>query len=364
MGGLGGGAPSDRGGRVVGNERAGCTPDASGGGVDVPLRAVGHSRRWRGFPRQQKFLLGDRLQAPPLDVLERLVEATCTPSWVLLVYPSTIDEYGEALEALGRRARAAGDGPAAGGPERGPGPGSWVVTTEEQRRRWDLPDLAASGRVRVEEEGQAFGLLRDEATRPEPPPPRAVGSAGSALDAVRELVAPGARLDQALEALADAGLPQPFAETLGRELRQALAPRAKAVEKALDWAGKVLALPWGKREPQRFDRAQVAQVLDRTHGGLARIKTRLVELLAASPQACGLLTLGRPAPGPGGEDRRAAGAARAPAAAADAGARCLPGRRAGDRQAVAGRGRRRGARPQARARAAGRGRRRTPGPRA
>ena len=30
------------------------------------------------FPRRQKFLLGDRLQATALDVLERLVEATCT----------------------------------------------------------------------------------------------------------------------------------------------------------------------------------------------------------------------------------------------------------------------------------------------
>ena len=30
------------------------------------------------FPRSQKFLLGDRLQATALDVLERLVEATYT----------------------------------------------------------------------------------------------------------------------------------------------------------------------------------------------------------------------------------------------------------------------------------------------
>ena len=32
------------------------------------------------FPRRQKFLLGDRLQATALDVLERLVEATYTRS--------------------------------------------------------------------------------------------------------------------------------------------------------------------------------------------------------------------------------------------------------------------------------------------
>ena len=30
------------------------------------------------FPRRQRFLLGDRLQATALDVLERLVEATYT----------------------------------------------------------------------------------------------------------------------------------------------------------------------------------------------------------------------------------------------------------------------------------------------
>ena len=30
------------------------------------------------FPRRQKFLLGDRMQSTALDVLESLVEATCT----------------------------------------------------------------------------------------------------------------------------------------------------------------------------------------------------------------------------------------------------------------------------------------------
>ena len=30
------------------------------------------------FPRRQKFLLGDRIQATALDVLERLIEATYT----------------------------------------------------------------------------------------------------------------------------------------------------------------------------------------------------------------------------------------------------------------------------------------------
>ena len=30
------------------------------------------------FPRSRKFLLGDRIQTTALDVLERLIEATCT----------------------------------------------------------------------------------------------------------------------------------------------------------------------------------------------------------------------------------------------------------------------------------------------
>ena len=32
------------------------------------------------FPRSQRFLLGDRLQATALDVLERLIEATYAPA--------------------------------------------------------------------------------------------------------------------------------------------------------------------------------------------------------------------------------------------------------------------------------------------
>ena len=35
-------------------------------------------RTVEGFPRQQRFLLGDRLQATALDVLQRLAEPTCT----------------------------------------------------------------------------------------------------------------------------------------------------------------------------------------------------------------------------------------------------------------------------------------------
>ena len=53
----------------------------------------------------------------------------------------------------------------------------------------------------------------------------------------------------------------------------------------------VLALPWRTREPERFDPAHVAQALDRTHGGLERVKTRLLQVLAACPQTRGPLTV-------------------------------------------------------------------------
>ena len=64
---------------------------------------------------------------------------------------------------------------------------------------------------------------------------------------------------------------------LGR-VRQALASEAAAVEKALDRTSMVLALPWRTREPERFDPAHVAQALDRTHGGLDRVKPRLLQV--------------------------------------------------------------------------------------
>ena len=64
-----------------------------------------------------------------------------------------------------------------------------------------------------------------------------------------------------------------------------------AVDEALDRAEMVLALPWRTREPERFDPAHVAQALDRTHGGLERVKTRLLQVLAACPQTRGPLTV-------------------------------------------------------------------------
>ena len=224
---------------------------------------------------------------------------------VLLVHPATIDEYTQALDALGR---AAGDGgPGVGQAAGGPARSCCVVTTAEQRARWDLPDLAASGRARVVDPAQAFGLLLDGAGWPEAaheppagpaaeaaPPRRDGGSGGPALDAVRALVTPGARLDRVLATLDAAGLPGPVRETLWRNVRQALASEAEAVDEPLDSAETVLSLPWRTREPQRFDPAHLKQALDRTHGGLEPVKPRLLEVLAACPQTRGLLTVETP----------------------------------------------------------------------
>ena len=151
------------------------------------------------------------------------------------------------------------------------------------------------------DEARALGLLHGRAAWPEaanstveiasPSPPG--GSGGSALEAVRALVSPGARLDQVLGALEAAELPRPVCGTLRRKVR-ALASEAAEVEEALDRAEMVLALPWRTRTPERFDAAQVAQALDRSHGALERVKTRLVQVLAACPPTRGPLTVERP----------------------------------------------------------------------
>ena len=227
---------------------------------------------------------------------------------VLLVYPSTIDEYWEAIDALERPATPTVDGGSeARRSERRPGPGPChVVTTAEQRDRWGLPDLGASRRARVVDEGQAFELLREGATRAEAagdPLPGAVaeaptrhrdgGTGGSALAAVRALVTPGARIDQVLGTLEAAGLPHPVRKKLQRVLRQTLESEAHAVEDVLDRAEMVLSLPWRSREPERFDRAQLQQALDHSHAGLETVKARILDALSACPQTRGPLTVER-----------------------------------------------------------------------
>ena len=258
---------------------------------------------------------------------------------VLLVYPATIDEYTQALDALGRAAGAAGDGgPGVGQAAGGPARSCCVVTTAEQRARWDLPDLAASGRARVVDSAQAFGLLLDGAGRPEAahrppagpaadaaPPRRDGGSGGPALGAVRALVTPGARLDQVLATLDAAGLPGPVRQTLRRNVRQALASEAQAVDEALDRAETVLALPWRTCEPQRFDPEHLKQALDRTHGGLEPVKTRILQVLAACPQTRGLLTVEGPRRGRGAETDACALAVRPGPPEAPGSVLCLAG---------------------------------------
>ena len=213
---------------------------------------------------------------------------------VLLVYPATRDEHCRVLDTVGCPGGSQGRSRPAGG--------AYVVTTAAQRERWGLADLAASGRVRVVDEAQALGLLCDGAAglgaveaplagaAAEVPPPAGGRSVASALESVRALAAPGARLEQVLEALEAAELPRPASETLRRSVR-ALGSDAAAVDEALDRTEMVLALPWRTREPERFDPAYVARALDRTHGGLERVKTRLLQVLAACPQTRGPLTV-------------------------------------------------------------------------
>ena len=217
---------------------------------------------------------------------------------VLLVHPTTLDEYAGALDTLGRA-------------ERRPAAGCGVVTTAEQRARWELPDLAASGRAPLVDSAQAFALLAGPAepeTSCEPSagpateaaPPRSGQDGGPALAAVRALAAPGAQVDQALATLDGAGLPAAVRQTLRRRVREALASRSYAVSEALDRAEKALALPWRTSEPQGFDPLQLQRALDQSHGALARVKTRIRDVLAACPQTRALLTVERPRRGPTG----------------------------------------------------------------
>ncbi len=78
---------------------------------------------------------------------------------LLLVYPSTLSEYGEELEALRCPAATAGSsGPTPGEAGRRPAHAACVVTTAAQRERWDLPDLAASGRAPMVDGGRGRGV--------------------------------------------------------------------------------------------------------------------------------------------------------------------------------------------------------------
>ena len=120
---------------------------------------------------------------------------------VLLVYPSTVEEYRQSLAALGGAppsAEAGGGYPPA---ERKTGHASYLVTTTRQRQLWRLLDLAATAGVAVVDERWAMRLLHDAAAGPDEPPvaflPGGVdrvssaASRASALAAARDLLAPG-----------------------------------------------------------------------------------------------------------------------------------------------------------------------------
>ena len=129
---------------------------------------------------------------------------------VQLVYPSTLDEYRQALDALGGSLPAAGNGDS---PPAGcrPGHGAYVVTTAQQRDLWALPGLTASGGVVPVDEPRALDLLHDAAVEPgraaELFPGRSPevvsgldtgAPGGSWFDAVRGFLSRGARIDQAV----------------------------------------------------------------------------------------------------------------------------------------------------------------------
>ena len=221
---------------------------------------------------------------------------------VQLVYPSTVDEYRQALDVLGRPVdadSAPADGEAAHA--------AYVVTTAEQRDLWDLPDLAVSGRAVPVDEACALDLLHDAAAKPEMAPalfpgrsPEAVAASNAAAptasccDALRDLFSPGERLDQVLGALDRAAVPSAVRDTLSEGLTGSLQPGANVAEGQVKRIRMVFDLPWAKSEPQRFDRDHVMQVLQGTHGALDGVKADILRFLASCPQACGLLTFEGP----------------------------------------------------------------------
>ena len=286
---------------------------------------------------------------------------------VVLVYPSTLDEHRPALETLGRGAR-----PAAGHDDlamkrtgSGPPQGCYVVTTEEQRRRWLL---ARPRRPRPCPRGDrvtgARSARRTGAPGPRrpscPPTPRpwrrrrTPNATRPGLAAVRELVAPGPRVDRVLAALESGVLPRLVCDTLRRALLQSVESGKEALEEALARAAMAVALPWRTLGPVRFDPAHLKQALDRTHGGLDRVRQDPAHRSAGGqPADPRRAHRGGSAPRRGRGDR-IVGARRAPTHGA--GPRRASPAWSGPRgpQDLTGRGRRRGARLRSRARGAGR----------
>ena len=181
---------------------------------------------------------------------------------VQLVYPSTLEEYRQVLEALGSAGPAVVNGEPASAPaESEAAKAAYVVTTAQQRYLWGLPDVAVSGRSVPLDEVRALDLLHDAVVNsdraaelfprrsPEVVPGPDVGaSGGSWFDAVRGFLSPGARVDQAVEALDRAGLPGAVRDALSDQLTDAFRPGAKLAEGQLERVRVLLDLPWAKCE--------------------------------------------------------------------------------------------------------------------
>ncbi len=227
---------------------------------------------------------------------------------VQLVYPSTLEEYRQVLDAVGGTAPAVanGESDSVAAASR-PGNAGYVVTAAQQRHLWGLADLTVSGRAVPVDEIRAFDLLHDAAVHPDratelfPGRSAEVVSAleartpgGSWFDAVRGFLSPGVRVDQAVSALDGAGLPGAVREALSDGLTEAFQPGARLAEEELDRVRVLLDLPWTKCEPQRLDTEHVAQVLRCTHAALDGVQARILQYLGSCPEARDLLTFEGP----------------------------------------------------------------------
>ena len=293
---------------------------------------------------------------------------------VVLVYPSTLDEHRQALETLGRGARpAAGhDGLAMGRTESGPPQGCYVVTTEEQRRRWGLPDLAACGLARVVNESRALELLYEP------------GDWSAAAELLADAEAVPALVRRRTRHVGTRGRARARrARTARRSGARGAGERRSAAIRLRDAAARTAGVG---RVRDRGSRGSAGPCGDGRRPAVADARARTVQ--PGPPEADGgphprwprprqdpahRSARGKPAdrrrahrggsaPRQGNGDR-IVGARRAPTHVRGRGARPVPGRAPGDRQDVTGRGRRRGARPQPRARGARRAPHRASDPR-
>ena len=258
---------------------------------------------------------------------------------VLLVYPSTVDEYRQALSTLGGSAPEAGEpAPAPAGSRAARA--AYVVTAARQRHLWNLPDLAVSGRCAVAAEARALELLEEAGRWPRAAAGLFSCSAGAAskspsgssgessIAAVRRvLTRGGAGFDRAIRSgLEAAGLPSATCEALSEGLARELKSSAGRAEHQLARVELVLDLPWSACEPQRFDPDQVSRVLDDTHAGLDGVKERIVRFLASCPESRDLLTFEGPCfPGSAAAGARPALVVRPKPPGPGASALCLAG---------------------------------------